>query len=202
MAFALVLIVGAGLRLFLWGQRSGPLWFEEAVPIVWAQRIWGFDRGHFDPNPHSALWPHLSAYYFFLVQLVQYLIGLARGAFHGTADFRAAVFLDPTTLRAGAMLGEMVVGLCAIVSAWRLTTRVAGAWMGLAAALVLALEPLHVRYSLVPGPDMLLTLFVTLALLAALDVLERGRSGDSLGVRAEGQGWVTARRRRCLRARA
>jgi hypothetical protein len=179
-AFALVLIVSAGLRLFLWRQRSGPLWFEEAVPIVWAQRIWGFDRGHFDPNPHSALWPHLSAYYFFLVQLVQYLIGFARGAFHGTADFRAAVFLDPTTLRAGAMLGEMVVGLCAIVSAWRLTTRVAGAWMGLAAALVLALEPLHVRYSLVPGPDMLLTLFVTLALLAALDVLERGRSGDSV----------------------
>jgi dolichyl-phosphate-mannose-protein mannosyltransferase len=179
-AIALVLIVSAGLRLFLWRQRSGPLWFEEAVPVVWAQRLWGFDRGHFDLNPHSALWPHLSAYYFFLVQLVQYAIGLARGAIHGTADFRAAAFLDPTLLRGGAMLGEIVVALCAIAAAWRLATRLAGEWMGLAVALVLALEPLHVRYSLVPGPDMLLALFVTLALLAVLDVLERGRHRDSL----------------------
>ena len=70
---------GAGLRLLLWMNRGGPLWFEEAVPVVWAQRLWGFERGHLDLNPHSALWPHLSAYYFFVVQLLQYTVGLVAG---------------------------------------------------------------------------------------------------------------------------
>jgi tetratricopeptide (TPR) repeat protein len=179
-ALGLVLIGSAALRLLLWRQRQGPLWFEEAVPVVWAQRLWGFEGGHFDPNPHSALWPHLSAYYFFVVQLLQYAIGRGAGAFHGSADFRAAAFLDPALLRGGAMLGEILVGLCAIAAAFRLATRLAGPWMGLAVAGVLAFEPLHLRYSLVPGPDMLLALFVTLGLGAALDVLERGGARDSL----------------------
>ena len=180
MAFVLVLLGSAGLRLSLWWHRSGPLWFEEAVPVVWAQRLWGFERGHVDLNPHSALWPHLSAYYFFIVQILQYLAGMATGAFHGLADFRAAAYLDPQLLRSSAMLGEIVVGLAAIVAAERLASRLAGPALGLAVAFVLALEPLHVRYSLVPGPDLLVTLFVTLGLLAALDVLERGRPRDSL----------------------
>jgi tetratricopeptide (TPR) repeat protein len=179
-AFALVLLGSAGLRLSLWWHRSGALWVEEAVPVVWAQRMWGFERGHLDFDPHSALWPHLSAYYFFIVQVLQYLAGVATGAFHGLADFRAATYLDPQLLRSSAMLGEIVVGLFAIVAAARLASRLARPALGLAVALVLALEPLHVRYSLVPGPDLLVTLFVTLGLFAALDVLERGRPRDSI----------------------
>src|SRR5262249_12558418 len=149
--------------------------FEEAVPVVWAQRLWGFDRGHLDLNPHSALWPHLSAYVFFLVQLIHYAAGFVTGQFRGLADFRAAAFLDPQLLRPRAMLGGIVIGLSAIVAAARLAVRLAGPWMGVATALVLAVEPLDIRYSLVPGPDMLLTLFATLGLLEAMNVLERGR---------------------------
>ena len=161
-------------------HRAGPLWFEEAVPVVWAQRLWGFERGQLDLNPHSALWPHLSAYFFFVVQLLHFLIGLGLREFHSLADYRAAAFLDPELLRASAMLGEIVVGLFAIVAAERLATRVAGPRMGLTVALVLALEPLHIRYSLVPGPDVLLTLFVTLGLLETIGVLQRGRRRDSV----------------------
>src|SRR5262249_6430134 len=68
----------------------------------------------------------------------------------------------------------------ALVAAARLAVRLAGPWMGVATALVLAVEPLDIRYSLVPGPDMLLTLFVTLGLLEAMNVLERGRMRDSV----------------------
>src|SRR5262249_5014348 len=137
-ALALVRIGSLGLRLFLWRLRGGPLWFEEGVPVVWAQRLWGFDRGHLDLNPHSALWPHLSAYVFFLIQLLQYAAGFVTGQFRGLADFRAAAFLDPQLLRQSAMLGEIVIGLCAIVAAARLAVRLAGPWMGVATALVLA----------------------------------------------------------------
>src|SRR5439155_7856282 len=112
----------------------GALWFEEAVPVAWAQRMWGFGRGRFDLDPHSGLWPHLSAYFFFIVQILQYLAGIATGAFHGLADFRAAAYLDPQLLRSSAMLGEVVVGLAAIVAAERLASRLAGPTLGLAVA--------------------------------------------------------------------
>ena len=179
-AFVLVLLGSAGLRLALWLNPSGPLWFEEAVPVVWAQRLWGFERGRIDLDPHSGLWPHLSAYVFFVVQVLHYLFGLATGRFHGLSDFRAAIFLDPELLRGSAMLAEIAIGLGTIVAAGRLATRLAGPWLGLGVTLVLALEPVHLRYSLVPGPDLLLTLFVTLGLLQALNVLERGRLRDSV----------------------
>ena len=180
MALAIILLAGFALRLALRLHGSGPLWFEEAVPVVWATRLWGFQHGHFDPNPHSALWPHLSAYCFFLVQVVQCGVGLASGQLRSLTDFRVAGFLDPGLLRGGAMFGAIAIGLAAIVATERLATRLAGPAIGVAVALLLAFEPLHVRYSLVPGPDMLVALFVALGLGSAVDVLRGGRARDSV----------------------
>jgi hypothetical protein len=174
------LALGLALRLALWFHRSGTLWFEEDVPVAWGFRLWGFEQGGFDPNPHSAVWPHLSVYFYFLVQGVQYLAGRLTGLYAGPADFRAAAALDPDLLRAGAMLTSIGVGLAVVWVAARLARRLAGpgaaAWM----ALALVLDPLHIRYSLVVAPDMLLSLFVLLGILAALDVQARGRLRDSL----------------------
>ncbi len=169
-----------GLRLALWLHRSGPLWFEEDVPRAWAFRLWGFEHGHFDPNPHSAIWPHLSVYFYFLVQLLQYVAGRLTGRYAGPADFRAAVALDPDLLRAGAMVAALLVGLATLWAAARLARRVAGRGAAPWVVLALALDPLFVRYALVISPDMLLTLFTLLGLLAALDVRARGAWRDSL----------------------
>src|SRR3989442_18502 len=125
-SLALVLVLALGVRLALRLHRGGPLWFDEAVPVTWATRLWGFERGHFDPDPHGALGPPLSAYAFFLPQLAAFGLGRARGASAGLADFQVAAFLDPWMLRGSAMLGAIAIGVGAIAAAARLTRRVAG----------------------------------------------------------------------------
>src|SRR5262249_4757579 len=99
LALAGVLVLATVLRLLVWANHRGAPWFEEDVPLVWAWRLWGFPGGRFDLNPHSALWPHLSVYVYFVVQAVQYGLGRLTGMFAGPADFRAAVLLDPPLLR-------------------------------------------------------------------------------------------------------
>ena len=168
------------LRLALWLHRGGPLWFEEDVPRAWAFRLWGFEHGHFDPNPHSAIWPHLSIYLYFIVQVVQYVAGRLTGAYAGPDDFRAAVALDPDLLRAAAMLFALLLGMATLWAAARLARRVAGPAAAPWVVLALALDPLFVRHSLVVSPDMPLTLCTLLGLLAALDVPARGALRDSV----------------------
>ena len=41
------LALAGALRIALWLHRTGPVWFEEKVPLAWALRLWGFDRGGF-----------------------------------------------------------------------------------------------------------------------------------------------------------
>ena len=168
------------LRLVLWAQRGGPAWFEEDVPVGWALRLWGFGGHGFDPNPHSAIWPHLSVYVWFLVQAAQVMVGRLTGHYAGPADLNAAATLDPDLLRGPAMLAAILIGLVTIVAAARLAQRLAGRAAGPWVALVLAFDPLFLRHALVVSPDMLLTLFTVLGLLASLDVLERGRLANSL----------------------
>jgi len=176
------LLLALALRLALWFPLTGTAWFEEDVPTAWAWRLWGFSTGHFDPNPHSALWPHLSVYFFFAVQAVQYAIGRATGAWSNLAEWNAAVVLEPQRLRAAAMLAAIAIAMATLVATARLVRRAAGEWAAAGVTLVLALDPLFLRHALVVSPDMLLTLFTVLGLLAALDVAERGRRRDSLGL--------------------
>jgi hypothetical protein len=164
----------------LWSNHRGALWFEEDVPVVWGWRLWGFGARGFDPNPHCAYWPHLSVYVWFVLQALQYAAGRLTGTYAGAADFRAAAQLDPALLRGPAMLLATAVGLATIVATATLARRLAGAWGAAIVALVLAIDGLFLRYSLAVSPDMLLTLFSVLGLIACLDVAEHGRLRDSL----------------------
>ena len=177
---AVALAAAVALRLLLWSNARGALWFEEDVPVAWAWGLWGFDRGGFDPNPHNAIWPHLSVYLAFAVQAAQYAAGRLAGAWTSLADFRAAVLADPRLLRGAAMLAWTATGAATIGASAVLARRVAGAWAAVAVALVLACDPLALRYSLAVSPDMPLTFCGVMGLLAALDVAERGRWRDSL----------------------
>lgn len=179
-ALAAAFAAALALRLWLWSHRNGTPAFEEDVPLAWAWNLWGFDAHGFDPNPHNAIWPHLSVYAFFLVQALVFAVGRVTGVWSGFADFRAAALLDPGLLRAVSMLAAIGIAMAVVVWTARLARRVAGPWGPAAVAWALALDPLFLRHALVVSPDMLLTLFVVLGLHACLDVLERGRRRDSL----------------------
>ncbi len=173
------LALALGLLVTLWLHRDGPLWLEEDLSQRFAFGLWGFDRGRFDPDPHLPFWPHASLYFFFLIQALHYGVGRALGVYLGPADFRAAVVLDPTGLRATAMLAALLLGMSTLWVAGRLARR----WLGDRGAvwvlLGLALDPLFLRHSLVLSPDMLLTLCILAGLLSAKNVEERGRLRDS-----------------------
>jgi hypothetical protein len=179
-ALGLVLALGLALRLLLFLNRGGALWLEEDVPQRYALSLWGFATGHPDPNPHMPAWPDLSIYFFFMVQAVRFALGRLAGVYAGTSDFAAALTLDPDVVRSSGMLAAIAVGVLALWAAARLARRCLGPGWAPWVALVLAVDPLFVRHSLVIAPDMLLTLCVLLGLLAALAVAERGRLGDSL----------------------
>jgi hypothetical protein len=180
LVLAAALVAGVALRAFLGWHRDGPLWLEEDLPQRFALGLWGFDRGHLDLDPRFGHWPHLSIYFYFAIQAVQYLAGRLLGIYVSLQDFRAATLLDPHHLLAPALLASALVGIATMLAAWRLALR----WLPPTAAacvpLVLAIEPVHVRHSLVVAPDMLLTLFVLLGLSAARDVERGGRLRDSL----------------------
>jgi hypothetical protein len=175
-----VLAAAVCARIALWLQRDGPLWFEEDLPLQLGYALRGIEPGHLDLDPRYPAWPHLSIYFFYAAQLLQFGVGRAAGIYSSLADFRAAAALDPTHLRAVAMLAAMLVSLLTL---WA-TARLAARWVtpGVApwVAAALALDSVSLRYSLVISPDMLLTLFVVLALLAAWDVEQHGRMGASV----------------------
>jgi tetratricopeptide (TPR) repeat protein len=176
----MIYALAALLRLLLWSNRDGALWFEEDLPLQLGFALHGLAGGRIDLDPHYPFWPHLSFYVFLLVQGLQFLIGRALGLYASPADFLAAATLDPNHLRGPAMLAEVAIGLLCVWAGSRLAriwvSPAAASWVGLA----LALSPLYIRHSLVISPDMLMTLFVTLALTQARHLGRHGGVRDAL----------------------
>jgi 4-amino-4-deoxy-L-arabinose transferase-like glycosyltransferase len=151
---ALVVLLGAGLRLF-------PIWF--GLPYPHARPDEATALGHAaailagDPNPHFFNWPSLTFYAF------AGLFGLASLA------GRTAVHADLVLIARAAVA---IAGTATILVLSRLASRVADRTTGLVAAFFLSVAVLHVRDSHFALTDVLMTLLVTasLAMLAkALD---------------------------------
>jgi 4-amino-4-deoxy-L-arabinose transferase-like glycosyltransferase len=175
-----ILILGAGLRFF-------PIWFgltyqysrpDETEAVGHALGMLGGDL-----NPHFFHWPSLTFYLF-------------AGVFAVLSGIRQALLDDPVLTRDVAVLtGRLIVaaaGTLTILPVYRLALRVWDWRAGLAAAFFLAVAVLHVRDSHFAMTDVLMTLFVMLALarlVAAFDaasVESPGRASVIRGFAAAG----------------
>src|SRR5262245_27352233 len=121
-----------------------------------------------DPNPHFFHWPSLALYVFAAVLAIAHTFGAALTAPQQVVLVRAVV---------------AAAGTLTVVPAARITaslagrdTPVAGRDAALTAALFLAVAPLHVRESHFAMTDVLMTLFVTIALALAVRARETGRA--------------------------
>ena len=132
-----------------------------------------------DPNPgwfgHPAT---LTFYAIALVMVVVALAGIASGRFADTDAFVAAAYADPSVLFLSARLFFVVCGVLCVWLTFRLGKRLGGPRVGLAAAALLAVNSVHVAYSQLIRTDVQATVFILLAALAAVDILERGRGRD------------------------
>jgi hypothetical protein len=155
---------------------------------------WGLPYGYQDPDEHVVLLRafrvaggHLNPQFFYYPSLIFYLIGGAtwvaswfHGA-HGVSFLSPASFVtDPTPYY---LIGRTVVVACGVTSVYliyRLGKEAFSRPVGLLAALFLAVEPLHVRYSHVAVTDVPATMFGLLALLLFLRAARLGSARSLL----------------------
>ena len=155
---------------------------------------WGLPYGYQDPDEHVVLLHafrvaggHLNPQFFYYPSLIFYLIGGAtwvaswfHGA-HGVSFLSPASFVtDPTPYY---LIGRTVVVACGVASVYliyRLGKEAFSRPVGLLAAIFLAVEPLHVRYSHLAVTDVPATMFGLLALLFFLRAARLGSARSLL----------------------
>jgi 4-amino-4-deoxy-L-arabinose transferase-like glycosyltransferase len=172
--------VAVALALRLHGMDWGlPLVYEEAYPFkkAWDMWGWGADAG-FDLNPHFFNYPTL----FFYVQLAgqAFTFGLLRlldvfapehpWGVASSLDIRALYTLDKTPFYLVGRGISVLFAAATVIVTWKIGRRVGGA--AAAAALLVGLNHFHISKSQVIEVDVPLTLFVLLACLFALRILE------------------------------
>ena len=197
--------VRAAARRGLAWARSLPAaigWTGVALAIILAGAAvlrlkglsWGLPYGYQNPDEHVVLLRafrvaggHLNPGFFYYPSLIFYLIGGATWvvswfhAAHGVSFLSPAAFVtDPTPYY---LIGRSVVVACGMTSVYliyRLGKEAFSRPVGLLAALFLAVEPLHVRYSHVAVTDVPATMFGLLALLLFLRAARLGSARSLL----------------------
>jgi 4-amino-4-deoxy-L-arabinose transferase-like glycosyltransferase len=172
LALGTVLALAAALRLWHIGfglpalnDPDEPVFVMTALDMLREHRL--------DPQwfGHPAT---LLLYALALIVVVVALAGSWLGRWHGVAGFVAAVFADPGVAIVPMRLFIALCGLATIALTCRLGRRGANARTGLGAALLLAVNALHIAQSQVIRTDMLAT---ALTLWASLHALAIARGG-------------------------
>jgi hypothetical protein len=161
---AVTLVAAIGLTLRLVGLRYGlpAVYNPDEVAIV--SRALAFAKG--DPNPHNFLYPTLYFYVLFAWVGLAAVWSTITGAVASFGDFQRQFFVDPTRVYVAARLLSALAGTATIVATWALARRIGGELAGIAAALFVAVAPLHVRDSHYVKHDVPVTLLIVLAYLA------------------------------------
>ena len=100
--------------------------------------------------------------------------GMMVGWFHHSRDFATAVFADPGLILLPGRVLIAVSGVACVALTARLGKELAGARAGIAAAALLAVNPVHVHWSQVIRADIMGTAFMLLCMSAALRIARTG----------------------------
>lgn len=108
------------------------------------------------------------------------LIGIARttGQVDSARAWAIGFFHDPTTAFVAARSVFVLFGVGCVALTWRIARRLWGGTTASLAALMLALNPLHIAWSAIVRTDVQASFFMLLALVACLDIVERSRPRD------------------------
>ena len=175
-AILLILLIAAAVRLH--GVAFGlPALNDPDEPLFMMTALDMLRSG----NPNPGWFGHPATLTFYAIALVMVAvagIGIATGRFADTDAFVAAAYADPSILFLPARLFFVICGVLCVWFTYRLGKRLGGARLGLIAAALLAVNSVHVEYSQLIRTDVQMTVFVLLATLASLNILERGKLRD------------------------
>lgn len=167
-----LIALAAALRLYGigWGL---PEVYEEAAPFHKAWNMWGWGpHKKFDLNPHFFFYPSLTIYLQFVGQGILYLGMRLFGVIASAADFQVLHIAEKTPLFITGRLITALFGIAAVAYVYRLGRRIAGLWMAVPAAFLLAVNMLHISKSQVIEVDVPLTFFTVLTLWFAVLLMD------------------------------
>ena len=166
-----ILVLGTWLRVrgLAWGLPYGFQNPDESVVIARAVRV---ARGH--ANPEFFAYPSLLFYV--LGAVLRGVAVVVRPAAGDSVLSPAALVVDPSPLYVAGRILSASCGVISVYLVFRLGRETYGRAAGLLAALLLAVEPLHVRYSHVAVTDVPA---VTLGLAALVLFARAARVGST-----------------------
>lgn len=159
-----------------------------------AWTMWAGGTKRLDLNPHTGGWPALSFYLTLLIQLL-YKAGWALGNAAGDAMmFARHVEMESRNLFLIARVINLALGVVTVLLTFRLGRLLAGRTVGLAAALLMAFNALHILASQhVMDPNLLSLFFLLLAAIPMARIASgEGRPRDSILAGAMGLPAVVA----------
>jgi hypothetical protein len=127
-------------------------------------RTLAFAKGDF--NPHNFLYPTFYFYALFVWEGLTAVLAVATRAVDSFGAFQREFFVDPTRVFVAGRLLTALLGAATVVATGVLGSRIASPMAGVAAALLLAVAPLHVLNSHYVKHDVPVTLLIVLAYLA------------------------------------
>ncbi len=162
MAWCLIALVALAVRLI--GLRYGlpAVYNPDEVAIM--SRALAFAKG--DLNPHNFLYPTFYFYALFAWEGITAVLAVATRAVASFGAFQREFFLDPTRVFVAGRLLTALLGTATVVATGIFATRIAGRLVGLLAAILLAVAPLHVLNSHYVKHDVPVTFVIVLAYVA------------------------------------
>lgn len=113
-----------------------------------------------------------------VIEFVTFSVWTALGRFADAHAFGLAIYADPALIFLPGRVFILVCGMLTIMLTYIISRRLFGTRVALLAAFLLAIDPLHIRYSQIIRTDMHATVFVLLEILSAISILKHGRRRD------------------------
>ena len=177
-AIALILLVAAVVRLY--GVGFGLPAMNDPDELMFQM---GAVRMLSGPTLNPGWFGHpgtTTIYLLALLDLGTFGLGWLLGWFADPHAFATAIYNDPTWV---ILPGRIAMALFSVWCVWltyRLAQELFGQRAGLAAAALLALNPVHIAWSQVIRTDIMASCFMLLCLLAALRIAREGRLRDTI----------------------
>jgi hypothetical protein len=177
-ALIAVLVIALGLRLL--GLRYGLPYVYNPDEVAIMSRALAFAKG--DLNPHNFLYPTLYFYVLFAWEGLTAVLAVAAGTVASFGAFQREFFLDPTRVFVAGRLLTALLGTATVAATFALARRISGNVAAVAAAVAVAISPLHVRDSHYVKHDVPVTLLIVLACLSYDRLSAAARAGRQASV--------------------
>jgi hypothetical protein len=115
-----------------------------------------------------------------IIELLVFAVGVIVGRFDNALDFAHAVYTDPTIIVLPGRLFILLCGVLCVLLTFLVGRRLFDEKIGLGAAALLAINPLHIGFSQLIRTDVHSTVFILLCVLASIEIAARGKLRDDV----------------------